>query len=143
MLPSVVITMSRNLVKEACELYHIPPAPEELDFDSWADFLAAKAKHEKTCDWQATARECWIERCRRDIGSYTARLAVAILGSQTRVSFIFHLWTFFIRSFRNPHVWNLPDHAILTVLNTSGFMAWKPSYGDAEVAGFLFTYSLE
>ena len=34
-------------------------------------------------------------RCRRDFGSYTARLAVAILGSQTRVSFIFHLWTFF------------------------------------------------
>ena len=50
---------------------------------------------------------------------------------------------FFIRSFRNPHGWNLPDHAILTVLNTSGFMAWKPSYGDAEVARFLFTYSLE
>ena len=35
------------------------------------------------------------------------------------------------------------SHAILTVLNMSGFMAWKPSYGDAEVAGFLFTYSLE
>ena len=26
---------------------------------------------------------------------------------------------------------------------TSRFMAWKPSYGDVEVAGFLFTYSLE
>ena len=63
--------------------------------------------------------------CRRDFGSYTACLAVAILGSQTRVSFIFHLWTFLIHSFRNPHVWNLPDHAILTVLNTFGFMAWK------------------
>ena len=44
---------------------------------------------------------------------------------------------FFIRSFRNPHGWNLPDHAILTVLNTSGFLAWKPSYGDVEVAGFF------
>ena len=43
---------------------------------------------------------------------------------------------FFIRSFRNPHGWNLPDHAILTVLNTAGSMAWKPSYGDAEVARF-------
>ena len=54
--------MSCNLVKEARELYHIPPAPEELDFDSRADFLAAKAEHEKTCDWQATARERWIEQ---------------------------------------------------------------------------------
>ena len=33
---SVIITMSHNLVKEAHELFHIPPAPEELDFDSWA-----------------------------------------------------------------------------------------------------------
>ena len=43
----------------------------------------------------------------------------------------------------NPHIQNLLDHAILTVPNMSGFMAWKLSYGDAEVAGFLFTYSLE
>ena len=61
MLPSVVITMSCNLVKEARKLYHIPPAPKELDFDSWADFLATKAKHEKTRDRQATAQEHWIE----------------------------------------------------------------------------------
>ena len=54
--------MSRNLVKEACELYHIPPAPEELNFDSRADYLAAKVEHEKTRDRQAAARECWIER---------------------------------------------------------------------------------
>ena len=54
--------MSHNLVKEACELYHIPPAPEELDFDSRADFLAAKVEHEKTRDRQAAARERWIER---------------------------------------------------------------------------------
>ena len=54
--------MSRNLVKEACELYHIPPAPKELDFDSRADFLAPKAKHEKTHDRQAAAQERWIEQ---------------------------------------------------------------------------------
>ena len=34
-------------------------------------------------------------QCRQDFGSYTARLAVAILGSQTQVSFTFHLWTHF------------------------------------------------
>ena len=93
------------------------------------------------------------KRCRQDFGSYTACLAVAILASQIWSPFTFHLWTHFIYghissiililSSRNPHGWNLPDHAILTVLNTSGFMAWKPSYGDAEVAGFLFTYYLE
>ena len=54
--------MSRNLVKEAHKLYHIPPAPEELDFDSQADFLATKAEHEKTRDWQAAAWERWIEQ---------------------------------------------------------------------------------
>ena len=43
-----------------------------------------------------TPSACTAMRCRREIGSYTARLAVAILGSQTRVSFIFHLWTFFL-----------------------------------------------
>ena len=59
---SVVITMSCNLVKEAHELFHILPAPEELDFDSWAKYLVVKAKHDKSHEQQATAWECWIER---------------------------------------------------------------------------------
>ena len=54
--------MSCNLVKEARELFHIPPAPEELDFDSWAEYLVMKAKHNKTHEQQAAAWECWIER---------------------------------------------------------------------------------
>ena len=54
--------MSRNLVKEARELYHIPPAPKELDFDSQAEYLVAKAEHDKTHDQQAVAQEHWIER---------------------------------------------------------------------------------
>ena len=62
MLSSVVITMSCNLVKEAHELFHIPPAPKELDFDSQAKDLVTKAKHKKTCEQQAMAQECWIER---------------------------------------------------------------------------------
>ena len=62
MLSSVIITMSCNFVKEACKLFHIPPAPKELDFDSWAEYLVAKAKHEKTHDQQAVAQEHWIER---------------------------------------------------------------------------------
>ena len=54
--------MSHNFAKEACELFHIPPAPKELDFDSWAEYLVAKAKHDKTCDQQAMAWERWIEQ---------------------------------------------------------------------------------
>ena len=54
--------MSRNFAKEACELFHIPPAPKELDFDSQAKDLVTKAKHKKTCEQQAMAQECWIER---------------------------------------------------------------------------------
>ena len=54
--------MSRNLVKEARKLFHIPPAPEELDFDSRAKYLVAKVNHDKSREQQAVARECWIER---------------------------------------------------------------------------------
>ena len=36
-----------------------------------------------------------------------------------------------------PHGQNLLDHAILTIPDMSGFTAWKPSYRDAEVAGFF------
>ena len=54
--------MSHNFAKEACELFHIPPALEELDFDSWAEYLVAKAEHDKTCDQQAVAWEHWIEQ---------------------------------------------------------------------------------
>ena len=54
--------MSHNLVKEAHELFHIPPAPKELDFDSRAEYLVTKAEHDKSHEQQAMAREHWIER---------------------------------------------------------------------------------
>ena len=54
--------MSCNLVKEAHKLFHIPPAPKELDFDSWAKYLVTKARHDKSCEQQAAAQEHWIER---------------------------------------------------------------------------------
>ena len=67
--------------------------------EEWQHFLEGAAEQieirtdHKNLAYFRTAQK--LNRCRRDIGSYTARLTVAILGSQTRVSFIFHLWTFF------------------------------------------------
>ena len=40
--------------------------------------------------------------CRQDFGSYTAHLAVAVLGSQIWFSSTFHLWTYFFHFSCNP-----------------------------------------
>src|SRR5271156_184736 len=52
----------RNYVKEAREEFVIPPAPEEYDFDTRPEYLAARVAHNALREKQAALRERWIEK---------------------------------------------------------------------------------